>query len=572
MTPSTREHRGSTVLAALAGIIAAGLVLGVAEFVGAFFRAGATPMIALGSTFIDLTPSWLKDFAIETFGTDDKLALLVGMGVTIAILAAVLGVVAYRKWVLGAAGVLLMGAIMIAAVLSRAGASLPDIVPTVIGTAAGLLALRLLIARLHRADVAPITAGASASGSSAAGSGAVSDDAASGSVLSNGAASDSGESDSPIRAAEHRRTGSTMSKATAGATTRRGFFAAAGVTAVVAAATAGGGRLLAGARSNLAAARDSLRFPAPASPASPLPDGVQSPVDGVASFITPNEDFYRIDTALRVPQLSAEDWVLRVHGMVEEEFELSLQDLLDADLIERRITLTCVSNPVGGSLVGTAKWLGYPLREVLARARPLAGADMVLSTSSDGFSASTPLPVLQDDRDAILAVAMNDEPLPAEHGFPVRMVVPGLYGYVSATKWVVDLEVTRFADARAYWSDRGWSERGPIKTMTRIDVPKPFASVAAGTVMIGGVAWSQQRGITGVEVSVDDGAWEEATLAAEASVDTWRQWSHALTLDAGLHTVSARATDAVDGLQTEERAETVPDGASGWQRLQFTVE
>jgi hypothetical protein len=264
--------------------------------------------------------------------------------------------------------------------------------------------------------------------------------------------------------------------------------------------------------------------------------------------------------------------VLRVHGMVEEEFELSFRDLLEADLIERHITLTCVSNPVGGYLAGTATWLGYPLREVLARARPLDGADMVLSTSSDGFSASTPLPVLQDDRDALLAVAMNGEPLPVEHGFPVRMVVPGLYGYVSATKWVVDLEVTRFADRTGYWTDRGWSAEGPIKTMARVEVPRSFASVAAGAIPIGGVAWAQQRGISAVEVSVDGGAWEPVTLAAEASVDTWRQWSHELTLEPGLHTVRARATDAVDGLQTEERADTVPDGASGWQSVQFTVQ
>ena len=179
--------------------------------------------------------------------------------------------------------------------------------------------------------------------------------------------------------------------------------------------------------------------------------------------------------------------------------------------------------------------------------------------------------MLQDERDAILAIAMNDEPLPLEHGFPVRMVVPGLYGYVSATKWVVDLEVTRFADKTAYWTDRGWSDRGPIKTMSRIEVPASFAKLAAGPVMIGGVAWSQQRGITKVEVSVDSGEWEPVTLSAEASVDTWRQWSHELTLDAGLHTIRTRATDAEDGVQTEERADTVPNGASGWQSVQFTV-
>ncbi|BBE23945.1 hypothetical protein MN0502_28280 [Arthrobacter sp. MN05-02] len=441
MSNSTGPRRGIALLAALAGIIAAGVVLGVAELAGAFFRASATPVIAMGSTFIDFTPPWLKDFAITTFGTHDKQALLVGMAVTIAILAAVLGVVAYRRWALGAAGVILMGAIIVACVLTRAGASLPDAVPSVLGTAAGLLALRLLIARLRHAAVVPAGAGTPApAGITRTGSGT---DTTDGVVHPSGSRS--------AATAAHR----------SGTTSRRGFFAAAGATAVVAAAAAGGGRLLSGARNNIAALRDGLQFPAPAGPAPALPAGVQSPVPGVTPFVTPNGDFYRIDTALSVPQLTTDDWVLRVHGMVEEEFELSFQDLLDADLIERHITLTCVSNPVGGYLAGTAKWLGYPLREVLARARPLDGADMVLSTSSDGFSASTPLPVLQDDRDAILAVAMNGEPLPVEHGFPVRMVVPGLYGYVSATKWVVDLEVTRFADRTAYWTDRGWSEERP---------------------------------------------------------------------------------------------------------------
>ena len=522
MSNSTQPRRGTSLLAALAGIVAAGVVLGIAELAGAFFRASATPVVAMGSTFIDFTPPWMKDFAIDTFGTNDKLALLVGMAVTIALLAAVLGVVAFRRWVLGAAGVLLMGAIILACVLTRAGASVADALPTVAGTAAGLFALRWLTRRLRSAVADP------------------------------------GAEPALVESRPHTPS-------------RRGFFAAAGVTAVVAAAAAGGGRLLAGARNNVAAVRSGLQFPAPASPAPALPAGVQSPVAGVTPFVTPNGDFYRIDTALSVPQLSTEDWVLRVHGMVEEEFELSYQDLLDADLIERHVTLTCVSNPVGGDLAGNAKWLGYPLREVLARARPLDGADMVLSTSSDGFSASTPLPVLQDDRDAILAIAMNGEPLPVEHGFPVRMVVPGLYGYVSATKWVVDLEVTRFADRTAYWTDRGWAEQGPIKTMARVEVPKPFATLDAGTVGIGGVAWSQQRGITEVEVSVDGGDWEAVTLAAEASVDTWRQWSHQLTLEPGPHTLRARATDGVDGLQTDERADTVPDGASGWQTVQFSV-
>ncbi len=563
MSNLTERRRGTSLLAALAGILAAGVVLGIAELAGAFFRASATPIVAMGSTFIDFTPPWMKEFAIDTFGTSDKLALLVGMGITITLLAAVLGIVAFRRWALGVAGVLLMGTIILACVLTRAGAALPDAVPTVVGTAAGLLALRWLVARLRHAAVAP-----------SAPPGASLRDRATDRTDEHALITESPGDDVPSPAgpvATSVATAAAPPATTPRTPSRRGFFAAAGVTAVVAAVAAGGGRLLAGARTNIAAVRDGLQFPAPVSAAPALPAGVQSPVEGVTPFITPNGDFYRIDTALSVPQLTTEDWVLRVHGMVEEEFELSFQDLLDADLIERHVTLTCVSNPVGGFLAGNAKWLGYPLREVLARAKPLDGADMVLSTSSDGFSASTPLPVLQDDRDAILAIAMNGEPLPVEHGFPVRMVVPGLYGYVSATKWVVDLEVTRFADRTAYWTDRGWSEKGPIKTMARVEVPKPFASLDAGSVMIGGVAWSQQRGITKVEVSVDGGDWEGVTLAAEASVDTWRQWSHELTLESGLHTVRARATDRVDGLQTEERADTVPNGASGWQTVQFTV-
>jgi hypothetical protein len=292
----------------------------------------------------------------------------------------------------------------------------------------------------------------------------------------------------------------------------------------------------------------------------------------VTPWVTPNADFYRIDTALSVPEVDADDWELRVHGLVEQEVRLTFQDLLDADLIESHVTLTCVSNPVGGNLAGNAKWLGFPLREVLRRARPTAGADMVLSTSIDGFSASTPLEVLQDDRDAMLAIGMNGEPLPLEHGYPVRMVVPGLYGFVSATKWVVDLEVTRFADSKAYWTERGWSERGTIKTMARVEVPASFAKVPAGLMAVGGTAWAQTRGIARVEVQIDNQEWAQATLSADASVITWRQWSYEWEATPGRHYIRVRATDGTGEVQTERRAEPVPDGASGWQSVMVTVE
>ncbi len=523
--PASKRLTGPTVLAALAGVAAAAVVLSVAELIGAFFTARATPVIALGSTFIDFTPSWLKDFAIATFGTNDKVALFVGMAVTILLLACVLGVVAYRKWALGVAGVLLMGAVIVTAVVTRSGVKPLDAIPTVIGTVAGLIALRFLVTRLWRMQQWP-------------------------------------DLDSDLAAKAPDRP----------ATSRRAFFAATGVTAAASAIAATGGRLLSAARSNVAQARESLQLPTPAKPAPAVPAGVQSKAPGVTPWVTPNNDFYRIDTALSVPEINAQDWELRVHGLVDREIRLSFQDLLDANLIESHVSLTCVSNPVGGNLAGNAKWLGMPIRDVLNMAGPQDGADMVLSTSIDGFSASTPLEVLRDDRDAMLAFGMNDEALPLEHGYPVRMVVPGLYGFVSATKWVVDLEVTRFADSQAYWTQRGWSERGPIKTMARVEVPKSFAKVPAGRVAIGGTAWAQTRGITKVEVQIDNGPWTEAVLSTEASVVTWRQWSFDWEATPGPHYIKARATDGTGEVQTDQRADPVPDGASGWQSLMVTVE
>ncbi len=517
--------KGPAALAALAGVAAAAVVLAVAELIGAFFTARATPAIALGSTFIDFTPPWLKDFAIATFGTNDKAALFVGMGLTILVLACVLGVVAYRKWALGVLGVLFMGAVIVASVVTRAGVKPLDAIPTVLGTLAGLVVLRVLVAPLWRLKSWPE------------------------------APADTGAEEPGRPAASRRR-----------------FFAATAVTVAAAGIAATGGRLLSAARSGVAKARESLNLPAPVKAATAVPAGVQSPVAGVTPWITPNGEFYRIDTALSVPEINADEWELRVHGLVEQEVRLTFQDLLDADLIESHVTLTCVSNPVGGNLAGNATWLGFPLREVLKRARPQDGADMVLSTSIDGFSASTPLEVLLDDRDAMLAIGMNGEPLPLEHGYPVRMVVPGLYGFVSATKWVVDLEVTRFADNKAYWTQRGWSERGPIKTMARVEVPKSFAKVPAGRVAIGGTAWAQTRGITKVEIQIDNNPWAEAVLSAEASLITWRQWSFDWDATPGPHYIKVRATDGTGEVQTDRRADPVPDGASGWQSVMVTVE
>lgn len=523
---------------ALAGLVSAALLFGVAELVAAFFSTTSSPLVALGQTFIDITPAWLKDFAIGLFGTNDKLALFVSMGIVAALVAAGTGLLARTRPAAASGVIVLLGVGMSASVLSRPASGVLDIVPTVVGTITGILALRYLA---HLAATA--TADATVTG----------------------------DPDSP--AADGRVTGGPVATGrTVTPASRRGFLLGSLVGAVGAAALLAGGRALSAIRNTAETTREALKLPSPVKKAKPLPQGVASDVKGMPAFVTPNSQFYRIDTALAVPRVDPASWSLRVHGMVDEEFTIGFDELLGMDLEETWLTLTCVSNPVGGDLVGNAKWLGYPLRKVLERARPQAGADMVLSTSIDGFSASTPLEVLTDERNALLAVGMNGEPLPLEHGYPVRMVVPGLYGYVSATKWVVDLEVTRFADKTGYWTTRGWSDHGPIKLSSRVDVPRPFATVAPGTVMLGGTAWAQTTGIKAVQVKIDDGDWQAADLAAEATVDTWRQWSYAWkNAQPGTHSVTVRAIDAEGTVQTAERANPAPNGSSGLQRLQFTV-
>jgi DMSO/TMAO reductase YedYZ molybdopterin-dependent catalytic subunit len=304
-----------------------------------------------------------------------------------------------------------------------------------------------------------------------------------------------------------------------------------------------------------------------------VPPGASLEVPGISPYLTPNADFYRVDTALRVPDVPVEDFTLRIHGMVDRELELSFADLLSRRLVEHRITLTCVSNPVGGEYVGNATWIGIPMRDLLAEAGVQAGADAVKSTSADDFTAGTPLSVLTDpDREAMVAVAMNGKPLPLEHGFPVRMVTPGLYGYVSATKWLVDLEVTRFADFTAYWTSRGYAAKAPIKTSSRIDVPASFARIEAGRTPVAGVAWSQDRGIARVEVRVDGGAWHEAELAAPDNVNTWRQWVWYWDAAPGNHHLEVRATDRTGYTQTSERSPIAPDGSTGWHSVDVRVQ
>ncbi|WP_243726707.1 molybdopterin-dependent oxidoreductase [Actinocrispum wychmicini] len=327
------------------------------------------------------------------------------------------------------------------------------------------------------------------------------------------------------------------------------------------------GQLLAN-RVDVEGSRTAVGALAPTTPAPPVPTGVDfSPA--TPRFLTSNRDFYRIDTALTVPKLRAEDWALRIHGAVDKELTLRYEDIRQRPLIERTITLACVSNEVGGDLISTATFIGVPLRDILADAGVKPGADQLFSTSVDGFTCGTPVADVLDR--GMLAIGMNGEPLPVEHGFPARMVVPGLYGYVSATKWVVDMNFNKFTDANAYWIDRGWSQKAPIKTQSRIDSPHSQDTVKGTRVTVAGIAWAQTRGIGKVEVRVDGGDWRPTQLATEVTVDTWRMWKADLDIRPGDHTVECRATDKTGYTQTQDRADPAPNGATGWDSRTFTV-
>lgn len=355
-----------------------------------------------------------------------------------------------------------------------------------------------------------------------------------------------------------------LSRRAATPVNRRAFLKAAALVGGSAALAGFGADLIRrGRSSSLAESREAIRLPAPADPARQFaaPPG----------FVTPNTGFYRVDTALTVPRLDAGSWSLRIHGMVDRPVELSFRDLLDRPLIERDVTLTCVSNEVGGPYAGTARWLGVPLAPLLREAGIRSGADQVIARSADGMTIGTPVETVLDGRDTMLCVGMNGEPLPLEHGFPVRMLTPGLYGYAGACKWLTDLELGTFAEFDAYWVRRGWAAHGPVKTASRIDRPQPFARPAAGTVTVAGVAWAQGRGVRTVEVQVDGGEWRPAELLPVPSVDTWVQWRFAWRTAPGPHSLRVRATDGTGVVQPEQRATPFPDGATGWHTITVTV-
>jgi len=511
-TPAPAETRGVPGWAgAVDGLVAGLLTIGLATlFAAALTAVGAAggqpaPLAAVGGAFIDRTPAWLKDFAISTFGTNDKRALLVGTVVVLAVVCAAIGVLARRRLTLALVLFALVGAVGVLAVLSRPGAAPADIVPTLLGVAAGMW----FLSRAHTTD----------------------------------------------------------SLAKPANPTRRWVVGAA-----VGGAAAYLGTVLGGGSSAAAVSREAVKSQTLKGTKLTIPAGVDLGIEGLTPYIVPNGDFYRIDTAIVVPRLDAAEWKLKVTGMVDREIEIDWKTLESKQLTEALVTLMCVSNEVGGDLTGNAVWTGWPVRELLAMAGPKAGADMVLQTSVDGWTCGTPLAALTDDRNALLAIRMNGEPLPFEHGFPVRLVVPGLYGYVSATKWVTELKVTTFAQDQGYWTPRGWSPLGPVKTSSRIDVPRAGATVKAGTVAVAGVAWAQHRGISKVEVQIDQGPWTPARLAVDASIDTWRQWVLDWAATPGSHDIRVRAYDASGEVQSPYEAPPAPDGATGIHVVNVRVE
>jgi DMSO/TMAO reductase YedYZ molybdopterin-dependent catalytic subunit len=524
-------------LAGLAGLLAAGVALGVGELAAGLVGPASSPVVAVGNAAITLVPESLKEFAIRTFGERDKVALVTGVLVVVAIYALVVGLIALRSRRAGALGVAVLGVLGATAATTRPSGGPLDGLPSLLGAVVGVLALLLLIA--------PVTGGsppAPAAGTEAA----------------------TGSFAGRLRAVlgSGDRKGLELD--------RRRFFVTGGVALGAAVLAGGGGRLLQ-RRFDVADARAGLTLPRPASPAPPLPAGadLSARVAGLTPLVTANRDFYRVDTAITVPQIRPEDYALSLSGMVQRRRTFALQDLFDrTDLIERDLTLTCVSNEVGGRLAGTARWLGVPLGAFLRENGVRPGSSQLVCRSVDGMTIGAPTRAALDTGDAMLAFGMNGEPLPVEHGFPVRMIIPGLYGYVSACKWLTSIEATTFEAFDPYWVRRGWAAQAPIKVASRIDTPAPLRAFPAGRRPIAGVAWAQTRGIGTVEVQVDDGPWQQAELSPETDADLWRQWALPYQFPAGTHTLTVRATAADGEAQTSERASPFPDGSSGWHSIQ----
>lgn len=518
----------SGLLAAVAGMAAAHLVAGLVS-------PAASPVLAVGSAVIDLTPTPVKEFAVARFGTADKPILLGSVTFVTLLVAGLAGVLSRRRPRAGAVVVVVLTGLATVAALLRPVAGPVDAVPGLVAAAVGVAVLL----RLRRALGGPSSGGSAP-----------------------GRATGAGELAAQLPHPAYPRAGLPHTAYPTAHDGRRQFLVgAAGVSAGAAGAVVLGQRLAEPAGPSAA------RLPAAADAAGAFPAGLERRVAGVSPLRTSQRSFYRVDTALVVPRVDADRWRLELDGMVDRPFTIGYTELLAMPMVERDITMTCVSNEVGGGYVGAARWLGVRLTDLLDRAGVRSGSDQLLSTAVDGFTIGTPMDVVRDGRDALVAVAMNGEPLSAVHGYPARMITPGLYGFVGATKWLTRLTATTYAEDRAYWTERGWATAAPVKTASRIDTPRALSTVRAGKTAVGGVAWAQRRGIRSVEVRVDDGPWQAATLGPDVGVDYWRQWFLPWEATSGRHDIAVRATDGTGTLQDSARATPFPNGASGLQQI-----
>jgi len=492
----------------LAGALAAGLGLGLSELLAGFVAGAPSLVESLGNWVIDNVPPGIKDWAISVFGTNDKLVLLISITVVTLLIGALVGILARERFAIAVVAFVVFGVIAAAAAVIDPQVSVGA--AALPATAAGVAGMASLLMLYNIGDP---------------------------------------------------RAGGTD-------TSKRDFVLGAGAVLAVAALSAGFGRLLVERAKRAVAGRADVALPAAAERLPPVPPAADFEVEGLESILVPNADFYRIDTALSIPRIDLQEWSLSITGMVDRPYTIPFPDLLDMRMVERDVTLSCVSNRVGGDLVGNARWLGVPLTEILDRAGVQPGAEQLVGRSVDEFTVGFPVEAAYDGREALVAVGMNGEPLPFEHGFPARLVVAGLYGYVSATKWLSEIELTTWDGFDAYWVPRGWAKEAPIKTQSRIDTPAGQDQIRAGRHVVAGVAWAPTRGISRVEVQLGEaGPWIEAELSEPLSADAWVQWKLDWEATEGRHVIRCRATDGDGEVQTHELRPPAPDGATGWHTI-----
>lgn len=515
----------------------AGLVSGAAAIATGLIVAAVadvdSPLTAVGNEFIDHTPKWLKNLAVDWFGTADKTALRTGMVLTIGLLSLLVGAVARRRRPIGPLAMGVFGLVGAVVAAGRPNQAWTAGIPAVIGAVLGAAVIWVLIGWIRSGD---------------------------------------GATDTPAVPTRPR----------SGYDRRRFVVASGGVAGAALVATAAARKLERDRVEDLESAAPASLPPVTDEPtlgdADVMSTAPEVPADATLSpvtpYLTPNDDFYLIDTALSVPRIRLDSWSMEIGGRVDRPLTLTYDDLLARPQVERIITIACVSNEVGGDLIGNAVWQGVLLRDLLEEAGVQSSAEQIFGTSVDGWTCGFPVEAAFDGRDAMIAIGMNGEPLPVQHGFPARVIVPGLYGYISATKWLSRLDLTTWAEAEGYWIPRGWARDAPIKTQSRIDVPRRGDEVPRGVVPVAGIAWAQQRGVAKVEVRVDDGEWQEARLAPDVTIDSWRQWVYewdTTGVEPGEHRLQVRATDATGETQTEEVSRPDPDGATGWHTRTVSV-